>query len=276
MYDTLIEPKVQLEHLNDSNWCAIDCRASLTDLHVGRIAYAAGHVPGAVFADLATDLSGPLIAGVTGRHPLPEATTLAETFGRWGIDAGTQVVVYDAANSVYAARAWWLLRWLGHEAVAVMNGGFAAWQSAGYPVRPGDERRPARKFPVRPSLTQIVTADDIVKRGANLDLVDARAEPRFRGEVEPIDPVAGHIPGARCLPFEANLDADNRFVGSDASRHRFASRPAPGKQLVCYCGSGVSACHNILAMRHAGLPEAALYPGSFSEWIQDPDRPVER
>jgi len=276
MYDTLIEPKVQLDHLNDSNWCVIDCRASLTDPHVGRAAYIAGHVPGAVFADLATDLSGPLVAGVTGRHPLPDPAVLAETFGRWGIDARTQVVVYDAANSVYAARAWWLLRWLGHEAVAVINGGIAAWQSAGYPLHSGIEQRPARTFPVRPALTKIVTADDIVQRGAGLDLVDARAEARFRGEVEPIDPVAGHIPGARCLPFEANLGADNRFVASEASRRRFGSRPAPEKQLVCYCGSGVSACHNILAMRHAGLPEAALYPGSFSEWIQDPNRPVER
>jgi thiosulfate/3-mercaptopyruvate sulfurtransferase len=276
MYDTLIEPKVQFDHLNDSNWCAIDCRASLTDPNVGRAAYVAGHVPRAVFADLATDLSGPLVAGVTGRHPLPDPAVLAGTFGRWGIDADTQVVVYDAANSVYAARAWWLLRWLGHAAVAVMNGGIAAWQSAGYPVRSGVEQRPARAFPVRPALTRIVTARDIVERGAALDLVDARAEARFRGEVEPIDPVAGHIPGARCLPFEANLDADNRFVSTDALHRRFGSRAAPEKQLVCYCGSGVSACHNILAMRHAGLPEAALYPGSFSEWIQDPNRPVER
>ena len=276
MYDTVIEPKVLFDTLNNSNWCAIDCRASLTDEDLGRRTYVAGHIPGAVFADLAKDLSGPLVSGTSGRHPLPDAAELAKTFGRWGIDADTQVVAYDAANGVYAARAWWLLRWLGHAAVAVMNGGVAAWQAQGYPLRSGEEHRASRRFPSRSSLTQIVLVDDIVERPATMDLLDARAEPRFRGEVEPIDPVAGHIPGARCLPFEANLDAQGRFLAPEALRARFDAYMQSGKQLVCYCGSGVSACHNILAMRYAALPEAALYPGSFSEWIQDPQRRVER
>jgi thiosulfate/3-mercaptopyruvate sulfurtransferase len=275
MYDTLIEPKVLFDNLNNSNWCTIDCRASLTDLRFGRDAHAAGHVPGAVFADLATDLSGPVIPKVSGRHPLPAPATLAATFGRWGIDGDTQVVVYDAANGATAARAWWLLRWLGHPAVAVMNGGLSAWQAEGYPLRGGEERRVGRRFPVRATLTRSVSVEDIIERSATMDLVDARAEARFRGEVEPIDPVAGHIPGARCLPFEGNLDDRNRFVAADALRRRFEGAVS-GKELVCYCGSGVTACHNILAMRHAGLPEATLYPGSFSEWIQDPRRPVER
>ncbi len=275
MFDTLIEPKVLFEHLDHSNWCAIDCRASLADLHFGRMAYAAGHVPGAVFADLATDFSGPLIPGVTGRHPLPDPSTLADTFGGWGIGANTQVVVYDAGNSAYAARAWWLLRWLGHPAVAVMNGGLNSWQSAGYPLRTEAAHRTARSFPSRPALTRTVSAADILERSEIMDLIDARAEARFHGDIEPIDPVAGHIPGARCEPFERNLDDANRFAAATVLRSRFETADAD-LERVCYCGSGVTACHNILAMRHAGLPEAALYPGSFSEWIVDPKRDVAR
>ncbi len=275
MYDTLIEPKVLFGHLDHSNWCAIDCRASLTDLDFGRAAYMAGHVPGAVFADLATDLSSPQIAGVTGRHPLPDPRILADTLGRWGIGGDTQVVVYDARNGAYAARAWWLLRWLGHAAVALMNGGISAWESAGYPLRSGTERRVAGRFPTRPTLTRTVSAADILERSATMELIDARSEARFLGDIEPIDPVAGHIPGARCEPFERNLDDADRFVSVAALRRRFEATD-PAKERVSYCGSGVTACHNILAMRHAGLPEAALYPGSFSEWIADPRRDVAR
>jgi thiosulfate/3-mercaptopyruvate sulfurtransferase len=266
MYDTLIDPKVLFDRLEDSAWCVIDCRASLTDPIAGSTAYAAGHIPGAVFADLATDLSGPLIPGVTGRHPLPDPTALAETFSAWGVGSHTQVVAYDAGNGAYAARAWWLFRWLGH----------AAWQTERYPLRSGEEHRITAAFPVRAALTRVVSVADVLDRGASLDLVDARAEARFRGEVEPIDPVAGHIPGARCLPFEGNLEHDGRFAAPEVLRHRFAASASADRELVCYCGSGVTACHNILAMRYAGLPEATLYPGSFSEWIRDPARPVER
>ncbi len=276
MYDTLIDPEVLFDHLRDPDWCVIDCRASLTDPHAGAAAYAAGHLPGAVFADLATDLSGPLLPGVSGRHPLPDPDTLAATLGRWGIGARTQVVAYDAGNGVYGSRTWWLLRWLGHAGVAVLNGGFSAWQHTGYPLETDITHRRAASFPVRTSLTRMVSVADILERPGSMDLVDARAEARFRGEVEPIDPVAGHIPGARCIPFEGNLDRDNRFAAPDILRSRFDAHRAADRELVCYCGSGVSACHNILAMRIAGLPEAALYPGSFSEWIQDRSRPVER
>ena len=276
MYDTLIDSKVLYVHHEDPSWCVLDCRASLTDPAAGAAAYAAGHIPGALFADLATDLSGPLIAGVTGRHPLPDSSALAETFGRWGIAARTQVVAYDAGNGAYAARAWWLLRWLGHAAVAVLNGGLAAWQADGYPLRSDVDLRPATVFPIRSALTRVVNVKDVIERGGSMDLVDARAEARFRGEVEPIDPVAGHIPGARCVPFEGNLDRDGRFAAPELLRRRFDANRRTGRELVCYCGSGVTACHNILAMRHAGLPEATLYAGSFSEWIRDPARPVER
>jgi thiosulfate/3-mercaptopyruvate sulfurtransferase len=276
MYDTLIDPKVLFDHLDDSAWCVIDCRASLTDPSAGSTAYAAGHIPRAIFADLANDLSGPLTLGVTGRHPLPDPTALAETFGAWGVGRHTQVVAYDAGNGAYAARAWWLFRWLGHAGVAVLNGGLAAWQAERYPLRSGVEHRRVATFPVRDALTRAVSVADVLERGASMDLVDARAEARFRGEVEPIDPVAGHIPGARCLPFEGNLDRDGRFAAPEVLRNRFETNARAGLEPVCYCGSGVTACHNILAMRYAGLPEAALYPGSFSEWIRDPARPVER
>ena len=276
MYDTLIDPKVLFDHLEDSAWCVIDCRASLTDPIAGSTAYTAGHIPGAVFADLATDLSGPLIPGVTGRHPLPNPTALAETFSGWGVESHTQVVAYDAGNGAYAARAWWLFRWLGHASVAVLNGGLAAWQTERYPLRSGEEHRIAAAFPARAALTRVVSVAEVLDRGASMDLVDARAEARFRGEVEPIDPVAGHIPGARCLPFEGNLEHDGRFAAPEVLRRRFAPSASADRELVCYCGSGVTACHNILAMRYAGLPEATLYAGSFSEWIRDPARPVER
>ena len=276
-FDTLIDPEVLAARAGDAGWRIVDCRAALTDLGFGAASYQAGHIPGAVFADLANDLSGPIVRGVTGRHPLPEPATLAATFGRLGIGADTQVVAYDAANGAYAARAWWLLRWLGHPRVAVLDGGLAGWQALGYPLESGDVHPTATTFPIRRSLTRTVTAADIVERGATFDLIDARALPRYRGEVEPIDPVAGHIPGARCVPFEGNLDERQRFVAPAALASRFAPPPPQSeKPRVCYCGSGVTACHDILAIVHAGLPEPALYPGSFSEWIQDPARRIDR
>ena len=275
-FETLIEA-AELAARGSSGWCLIDCRASLTDPAFGKNAYRAGHIPGAVFADLAHDLSGPIVRGTTGRHPLPDPTSLAATFGRWGIAADTQVVAYDAGNGAYAARAWWLLRWLGHSRAAVLDGGLVAWQSANHPMISGDESRPASAFPIRPSLTKTVSSADILAHGDRYDLIDARALARFRGEVEPIDPVAGHIPGARCIPFEGNVDERQRFIARDSLAARFAAPAGQGaKAQACYCGSGVTACHDILAMVHAGLPEPSLYPGSFSEWIQDPTRRVER
>jgi thiosulfate/3-mercaptopyruvate sulfurtransferase len=273
MYDTLIDLKVLRTHLADTAWCVVDCRTSLADAAYGRSAYAAGHIPGAAFADLATDLSGPVVAGITGRHPLPERATLARTFGSLGIGASTQVVAYDADNGAFAARLWWLLRWLGHPTVAVLDGGLAAWQDAALPLASGAEARAATEFPIRTALTRSVEAQQVALADPRCVLLDARAEVRFRGEVEPIDPIAGHIPGAICMPFEGNLDPTGHFLAPAALRARFAD---VGRNVVCYCGSGVTACHNILAMRHAGLPEAALYPGSFSEWITDPTRPVAR
>jgi len=276
MYDTVIDPKVLEQHRDDASWCIVDCRASLTDALAGINAYRGGHIPRAVFGDLSVDLSGPMVPGVTGRHPLPAVVALARTFGRWGIAAQTQVIAYDAGSGAFAARLWWLLRWLGHDRVALLDGGLEAWTAAGSPLRAGDETRGAVQFPVRPSLTRTVSANDILSRPEQLRLVDARSAARYRGEVEPIDPVAGHIPNAVCAPFEGNLDAAGRFLPPAQLRARFAADVAAARDIVCYCGSGVTACHNILAFRCAGLPEPALYPGSFSEWIADPARPVER
>jgi len=274
MYDTLIDLKVLVNR--PVSWCVVDCRASLADLDYGRNAYAAGHIPGAVFADLADDLSGPVVAGVTGRHPLPERDALAGTLGRLGIGADTQVVAYDADNGAFAARLWWLLRWLGHGAVAVLDGGLAAWTAAGLTLATGVEQRSPCTLPIRATLTDCASTQDIAADGRRYLLIDARTEARYRGDVEPIDRVAGHIPGAVCLPFEGNLDASGRFLSAADLRARFDRLPTTSRELVCYCGSGVTACHNILAMRHAGLPEAKLYPGSFSEWIADGTRPVAR
>jgi thiosulfate/3-mercaptopyruvate sulfurtransferase len=273
MYDTVVDLKVLQTHLVDPAWCSVDCRASLADTAYGRTSYAAGHIPGAAFADLVEDLSGPIVPGVTGRHPLPDPTVLAGTLGRLGIDANTQVVAYDDDSGAFAARLWWLLRWLGHAAVAVLDGGLAAWKDADLPLARGIEARSGTEFPIRAALTRSVEAQQLALADARRVLLDARAEARFRGEVEPIDPVAGHIPGAICMPFDGNLGTNRRFLPAAALRERFVH---VGGDVVCYCGSGVTACHNILAMRLAGLPEAALYPGSFSEWITDPMRPVAR
>jgi thiosulfate/3-mercaptopyruvate sulfurtransferase len=276
VFKTLIDITTLHGQLYRPGWRVLDCRAALQDDAHGRTAYGRGHIPGASFADLEADLSGPVIPGQTGRHPLPERNALAAAFGRWGIDNQTQIVVYDAGPGMYAARLWWLARWLGHEAVAVLDGGLALWQSAGLPVTTDAAKPDPAAFEAASPLTRTVSADDIVEQMPDLELLDARDEARFRGEEEPIDPVAGHIPGAYCLPFQGNLTPTGEFRATDELRTRFQPHVHSDRPLISYCGSGVTAAHNILAMVHAGLPEPALYPGSWSEWINDPMRPVER
>jgi thiosulfate/3-mercaptopyruvate sulfurtransferase len=257
----------------------VDCRFSLADPEAGRRAYLAGHVPGAVYAHLDDDLSGPKIAGKTGRHPLPDPDRLRETLGGWGIGEGVNVVVYDDMGGAMAARLWWLLRWLGHDAVSVLDGGWPAWLANGGASSSEPPTRTRASFVprVRPELC--VDADEVARLLQRSDhrLLDARASERFRGEVEPIDPVAGHIPGARSLPLGDNLDA-GKLRDPDAIRTRFARElgDVPAARAVAYCGSGVTACHLILAAEHAGLPGLRLYPGSWSEWIVDESRPVAR
>lgn len=258
----------------------LDCRYDLADPTAGRRAFAAGHLPGAHFIDLATDLSTPAAAS-GGRHPLPAPATLAARLGAAGIGPDTQVICYDAADGSFAARAWWLLRWLGHEAVAVLDGGFTTWRAADRPLAIGDSTpsTPAPPLPLRPAREHRIDTAAILQslHTGRWLLVDARAGERFRGEHEPIDPVAGRIPGAVNRPFTANLENGHfkPVPQLDAEwRGLLAGRAA--RDVVVYCGSGVTACHHVLALTHAGLPGARLYAGSWSEWCCDAGRPVAR
>ncbi len=277
MYTTLITTEELAPHLADPGWAVVDCRFSLQDTEAGRRAYREAHIPGAVYAHLDEDLSGPIVPGKTSRHPLPPVETFAERLQSWGIGNETQVVAYDDGNGAIASRLWWMLRWLGHDRVAVLDGGWAAWQAEGRPVRSGVESRPPAVFTPRPRPELVLDADQVlgyVASGGAL-IVDARSPDRFRGENETLDPVAGHIPGAVNHFYGENLAGD-RFLPPEELRARLEKligRRRPS-EVVFYCGSGVTACHNALAMLHAGLGEPRLYPGSWSEWITDPGRPV--
>jgi thiosulfate/3-mercaptopyruvate sulfurtransferase len=291
MYTTLIEPAELAAPLSrsapaDADWTILDCRFDLARPDWGAGAYAAGHVPNALYAHLDRDLSGP-VTPTSGRHPLPSVERLAETFGGWGIDDTVQVVVYDQGNGAFAARLWWLLRWAGHPRVAVLNGGFAAWQQAGLPTDTAPGARRPRVFTPHPGAANTVVSTAELERlldagaletGASM-LVDARGADRFAGENETIDPVAGHIPGARNHPFLRNVDARGRFLPAEELRERWRTTlggETSAARAIAMCGSGVTACHNVLALEVAGLPGARLYAGSWSEWIRDADRPVAR
>jgi thiosulfate/3-mercaptopyruvate sulfurtransferase len=254
----------------------VDCRASLQDPEAGRRAYLQRHLPRAAFADLLEDLSGPIVPGVTGRHPLPAIEVFVEKLRAWGIGASNQVVAYDDAGGAFAARLWWMLRWLGHDAVAVLDGGVPAWVADGGAMTP-ELVVPARgDFSPAPRHELLVTTQQLAApQSIAQKLFDARAPERFRGEVEPIDPVAGHLPGAVNLPFMENL-RDGRFMSPAQLRERLARAldGAPPEDAVVYCGSGVTACHDVLAFARAGLPLPRLYAGSWSEWITDPARPT--
>lgn len=257
----------------------LDCRFALEDPAYGALHYERGHIPGARYADLERDLSGPVQKGVTGRHPLPDPARLVERLRAWGIDDDSQVVLYDDGPGAFAARAWWLLAWLGkRDGVFLLDGGLKAWRAADLPLT---AERPAvvpGHFGGQPDPSLLVDAEALRRRldDPQLTLIDARALPRFRGEVEPLDPVAGHIPGARCAAFTDNLGADGRFLPHEQLRRRFAGflDGRPAERLVAYCGSGVTACHNLFALSLAGYPLAPLYAGSWSEWLTDPSRPV--
>jgi thiosulfate/3-mercaptopyruvate sulfurtransferase len=274
---TLVDTETLSQHLDDPRWVVVDCRFVLTDPGAGRRLYQAGHIPGARYAHLEDDLSSP-VTPTSGRHPLPPPGTLAEKLGRWGIDKTRQVVVYDDTFGAMAARLWWLLRWLGHEACALLDGGFPKWRREGRAVTQDAPRIAITQFhPVINDAMWVDTDQVGALLGAHGHLLmDARAEERFRGEVEPLDKVAGHIPGAVNMPYEDNLDFSGEFMSDEALREHYLAvlnGVAPEK-VVQMCGSGVTACHNILAMEHAGLAGAKLYAGSWSEWITDPARPV--
>ena len=279
MYTTLISAADLAAHIDNPDWVVVDCRHDLVNLAFGREAYAAGHLPGAVFADMETELSGPKRGedGVfKGRHPLPAKEALAETLRGWGVNAGTQVVAYDAHGGMYAARLWWLLRWLGHEAAAVLDGGLPAWQALGQPVTTELAHKPRGSIEVGAPFVPTVTVAEVLENieSAKRTVVDARAADRFRGENETVDPVGGHIPGARNRFFKDNLQGDGRFKAAEQLREEFGALIGEPADAIMQCGSGVTACHNLLALEVAGLKGAALYPGSWSEWSSDPARPV--
>ncbi len=277
-YQTLISAKELAGTRLSPDWAIVDCRFLLRDSERGRHDYEQAHIPGAVYAHLNEDLSGDIVPGKTGRHPLPSVEKLARTLSNWGIDSAVQVVAYDDRDgSMAAARLWWLLRWLGHDAVAVLDGGWQQWRQAGYPVASGVESRAPRTFLPQVRGELAVTAEDVLAMAhrPDLRLIDARSGERFRGEQEPIDPVAGHIPGAVSAPYTEMLDAEGRFLPAQALRTHFQQvlGDTPPDQAVFYCGSGVTAAHELLALAHAGLGTGRLYAGSWSDWITDPSRP---
>ena len=258
----------------------LDCGFELSDTPAGERAWRAGHLPGALYVHLERDLAGKLHDAegrFRGRHPLPEREALAQRLGLLGITPATPVVCYDAQGGMYAARAWWLLRWMGHADVAVLDGGVAAWRAAGG-AWTGDSAapRPAPPYPAAAPALPTIDAAALQARLGRVRLIDARGAERFRGEVEPLDRAAGHIPGARNRPFKDNLAADGRFKSADALRADWTPLLAgdDASQVIQQCGSGVTACHNLLALAHAGLGDSVLYPGSWSEWSADPARPL--
>lgn len=265
-FDTLISTEEVLSLLDKDNTVILDCRYSLTDHDAGRKDFLNSHIPGAYYMDLGHDLSAPVIQGITGRHPLPNPEVLTFTLRAAGLNADSQVIVYDQSNGAYAARAWWLLNWLGHQRVAVLNGGFAAWEKENLPA---DNQWPAPKGGnFQPTLRQdLIVHKEYVNETVDA-IVDSRAYERFTGEKEPLDPVAGHIKGAVCHSFTNNIHPDGYWKSAQELRENFASlHLSTDKNPIFYCGSGVTACHNILAYKVATGRLARLYPGSWSEWI---------
>jgi thiosulfate/3-mercaptopyruvate sulfurtransferase len=277
VHTTLISAPDLATHLDDANWVVCDCRHDLADTEAGRRAYRDSHIPGARFVHLDEDLSAPK-NGRNGRHPLPDPDRFARRLGELGIGPGKQVVAYDASGGCYAARLWWTLRWLGHETVAVLDGGWNAWTGGNFPVTAAAPAIEPARFVRSAALVNSVTAGNIAarERDSRSRLLDARAPNRYRGENETLDPVAGHIPGAANRFFQANLDAGGRFKPAAGLKEEFGALLGNGapSEVTHYCGSGVTACHNLLAMEIAGLAGSRLYPGSWSEWCSDPSRPV--
>lgn len=278
-YTTLITASELKQHIDNPAFVVLDCRAELTDTRAGAQAFAVGHIPGAQHADADTALSdkspGPN-GEFRGRHPLPSREAFIETLRGWGVYPNSQVIAYDAHGGMFAARLWWMLRWVGHVNVAVLDGGLAAWLAAGGALSTEAPTRPRGSITLQPTLAPVVTAADVLSNlsAKTHTVLDARAADRFRGENETIDPVAGHIPGAKNRCFKDNLLDDGSFKGAEALRKDFGALTSRPESTILQCGSGISACHNALAMEIAGLSGASLYPGSWSEWSSDPSRPV--
>jgi thiosulfate/3-mercaptopyruvate sulfurtransferase len=278
-WQTIVSAELAATRLIDPRLRVFDCRYELADPDAGRAAYACGHLPGAIHADLHHDLAAPETT-TSGRHPLPTPDGFAARLRSWGVNDDSLVLAYDDANGLWAARFWWMAaKWLGHRHVAVLDGGLRRWQSLGLPVTTTTTPpHPAGDFEARldPGATLDADATGVAAQSPEWRVLDARASERYRGETEPIDKVAGHIPGARNLPTSRLMTADGTFrnVGELQRELAAALDHVPPDRTVAYCGSGVTACHVLLALEHAGLPGAKLYPGSWSEWSRDPARPV--
>ena len=281
MYTSLISTDELARQLSDPALVLVDCRHNLSDVDAGQRAYGASHLPGARFMHMDRDLSGER-TGSNGRHPLPDVAALSGSLSRAGIDASKQVVAYDQNNGMWASRLWWLLHWLGHDAAAVLDGGIDKWIAEGRPITADRPSVQSARF-VAMTPRPVISSADILRGLSDdssnpLTIIDARAPERFRGDIEPLDPVAGHIPGAINRPYGANLTPQQTFKPAELLRAEFDAQlgGAPLSSVVHQCGSGVTACHNLLAMEVAGLPGSRLYPGSWSEWVADPTRPVAR
>lgn len=276
-FTTLVSAEQLAQHLDDPNWIVFDCRFTLTDPEAGLRAYRQGHIPGTRYAHLDNDLSSPVTPG-SGRHPLPDPQLLAEKLGQWGVDATKQIVVYDDSFGSMAVRMWWLLRWLGHDAVALLDGGLPGWMRQKLPVNADISQIIPTRFTPHLQNSLWVDAAEIeqARQNKNRLVLDARPEDRFSGEREPLDKIAGHIPGSINWTFEENIDFDGTYLPAEELRDAYLNllHGVAPEQTIHTCGSGVTACHNILAMEIAGLPGSKLYPGSWSEWIADPARPI--
>jgi len=278
-HSQLISTEELALHLDDPEWLVVDCRFVLTRPDEKEGQYLRAHIPGALYAHLDRDLSAKVIPGLTGRHPLPTPQQAADHFGEMGIGPGLQVVAYDdQGGSLSAVRLWLMLLWLGHDSVAVLDGGWQKWLDEDRPVSAGKEIHPARDFPANPRESFFVSADEVdrMRLGPSYRVFDVRAPERYSGEVEPIDPVAGHIPGAFNAPYISNLTGEGTFRTPEELRQHYTAllQGVPAEKTVFYCGSGVTSIHSLLAMQSAGLFGAKLYPGSWSEWIASGERPV--
>lgn len=275
MYKTLINTQSLVARLGQKDQIIFDCRFNLADPSAGECAYQAGHLPGAFYLHLDADLSSPIQAN-TGRHPLPVVEKLVNKLAACGLNRNTQVIVYDDNSGAFAGRAWWLLRWLGHETVAVLDGGFSAWLAAGAPLEQNQANKPEQMGNFKAHIqSDYFLTTEALSQSHPYQLIDARSPERFRGELEPIDPMAGHIPGALNRPLTDNL-SNGQFKSAETLKQEWEAKLAgkSANEIVHMCGSGVSACHNLLAMEIAGLSGSRLYVGSWSEWIRDPKRPI--
>lgn len=272
---TLVSTDILADNFTNPDWVIVDCHFLLDDLEAGRKAYHRAHIPGAIYAHLDEHLTGPIIPGKTSRHPLPDIDTFAKALSSWGIDEKTQVIAYDNRGGGIAVRLWWMLKWLGHDAVAVLDGSFSQWKKAILPITKEIPTSLPRKFVPKPRTEMIATLEEIesIREHPEKLLIDSRAAERYRGENEPIDPIAGHIPGAVNRFYMDNLDEYGKMRPIPELKAIFSAligERSP-ENVIFYCGSGVTSAHNVLAMAHAGLGMSKIYPGSWSEWITNPE-----